>query len=89
MVNGEDKVLWSYENELTEILRDARPKFKNGSQLNEYKNYIFVRCEAEYINDKFTVTCSSFFGRGKNTKRVIETYFENGETEIDVNLSLH
>ena len=90
LVNGEDKVLWSYENEFTEILREARPKFKkDGTQLNAYKSHIFIRCEAEYIDGKFTVTCSNFFGRGKNTKRIIETYFQDGQTEIDVNLSLH
>lgn len=91
LVNGEDTAKWSYENELTEIFRENRIKTNSsGVQLNTSKSHIFIRCEAEYIDGKFTVTCSNFFGRGKNSKRIVETYFENnGVKEINLKLSLH
>lgn len=88
---------WSYENEFTEILREYRIKADDkNNQLNTQKGYIFIRCEAEYeLNSsnkyEFKVTCSNFFGRGKNTKRVVETYFDKskGLNEIDIQLALH
>lgn len=42
-------------------------------------------------NYEFKVTCSNFFGRGKNSKRVVETYFDksNGLNEINIQLALH
>lgn len=91
LVNGKDEVKWSYENELTQIFRENRIKADSkGAQQNTSKSHIFIRCEAEYINGNFTVTCSNFFGRSKSTKRVVETYFENkGVKEINLKLSLH
>jgi hypothetical protein len=48
MVNGKEEVQWSYDDELSEILRLARPKTDNntssGNTLSPYKNYIFIRC---------------------------------------------
>jgi hypothetical protein len=37
------------------------------------------------------VTCSNFFGRGKSTKRIVETFFDKdaGINEINLKLSLH
>lgn len=86
--NGRNEVLWSYEDEWTEILREHRLKNVDGVIQNTQKEYIFLRCEAEYINDTFTVTCSNFFGRKKAIKRMVEiTVDENGI--IDLDLSLH
>lgn len=89
LVEGEEsKVKWSYEDEWTEILREHRLKIVNNVVQNKEKEYIFLKCEAEYINGVFTVTCSSFFGRKKAIKRMVEiTIPENGFTNID--LSLH
>lgn len=91
LVDGKDEVLWSYKDELSEILRDARQKKVNGTIQNTFKGYIFIRCEAEYINDVFTVTCSSFWGRGKNSKRIVKIDFETieGIEQINLKLSLH
>ena len=77
LVNGKDEVKWSYDNELTQIFRENRIKAdSNGVQQNNSKSHIFIRCEAEYINGNFTVTCSNFF--------------ENkGVKEINLKLSLH
>lgn len=80
--------MWSYEDEWTEILREHRLKIVDGVIQNTQKEYIFLRCEAEYINNTFTVTCSNFFGRKKAIKRMVEiTVDENGI--IDLDLSLH
>lgn len=89
LVNGKENVVkWSYEDEWTEILREHRLKIVDGVTKNNEKEYIFLKCEAEYINDIFTITCSSFFGRKKAIKRMVEiTIPENGFTNID--LSLH
>lgn len=89
LVKGKDNVVkWSYEDEWTEILREHRLKIVDGVTKNNEKEYIFLKCEAEYINGVFTVTCSSFFGRKKAIKRMVEiTIPENGFTNID--LSLH
>ena len=88
-VNGKDNVVkWSYEDEWTEILREHRLKVINGVVQNKEKEYLFLKCEAEYINNVFTVTCSSFFGRKKAIKRMIEIPItDNGVVDID--LSLH
>lgn len=88
-VKGQDNVvLWSYEDEWTEILREHRLYKVNGQIQNTQKEYIFLKCEAEYINNNFTVTCSSFFGRKKAIKRMVEIPItDNGIVEID--LSLH
>lgn len=88
LIKGEDKALWSYEDEWTEILREHRLKIINGEIQNTSKDYIFIKCEAEYINDEFTVTCSSFFGRKKAIKRMVEVPItDNGVVNLD--LSLH
>jgi hypothetical protein len=52
LVNGSsDNLKWSYYNEWSEILRECRPKVKeNGVQENVSKDYIFIRCEAEYLD---------------------------------------
>ena len=92
LVNGSsDNLKWSYYNEWSEILRECRPKVKeNGVQENVSKDYIFIRCEAEYLNGQFVVTCSNFFGRGKNSKRIVETPIPTtGLKEINLKLSLH
>lgn len=101
LVDGKDQVMWSYENELSQILRQSRPKMDDaGVQQNVNKNYIFIRCEAEYIRqtndqgeavDKFVVTCSNFFGRGKNNKRIVQANFDtsNNIYQIDLKLSMH
>ena len=88
-VNGlDDVVKWSYEDEWTEILREHRLKIVNGNVQNTEKEYIFLKCEAEYINGIFNVTCSSFFGRKKAIKRMVEIPItDNGVVNID--LSLH
>lgn len=98
LANGKE-VLWSYEDEFIEILRQARPKMDNGAvptQQNAFKTHIFIKCEAEYVKnesgeDVFTVTCSSFFGRGKNSKRIVQTHFDTaqGIHEINLKLALH
>lgn len=89
LVNGEEnKVLWSYEDEWTEILREHRLKVVNGEIKNIEKTYIFLRCEAEYVDGVFTITCSSFFGRKKAIKRMVEIEIpDNGVVDLD--LSLH
>ena len=89
LVNGKPNVVkWSYEDEWTEILREHRLKMVNGVVKNTEKEYIFLKCEAEYVNEIFTITCSSFFGRKKAIKRMVEIPIpENGFTNID--LSLH
>lgn len=89
LVKGKNNVVkWSYEDEWTEILREHRLKIVNGVTQNTEKEYIFLKCEAEYINGVFTITCSSFFGRKKAIKRMVEIPItENGMVNID--LSLH
>lgn len=89
LVNGKsDKVLWSYEDEWTELLREHRLKVVNGEIKNKQKEYIFLKCEGEYIDGTFTVTCSSFFGRKKAIKRMVEIEIpDNGIVDLD--LSLH
>ena len=90
LVNGKDEALWSYKDELSQILRDARQKETKGTVENPYKGYIFIRCEAQYINNKFTVTCSNFWGRGKNSKRILKVDFGNSSTrQINLKLALH
>ena len=98
LVNGSQTNLnWSYENEFTEILREFRIKTDSkGVQQNTQKSHIFIRCEAEYELNKnneyeFKVTCSNFFGRGKNSKRIVETLFDTskGLNEINLKLALH
>lgn len=89
-VNGVDNVVkWSYEDEWTEILREHRLKIVNGSVKNTEKEYIFLKCEAEYINDKFVVTCSSFFGRKKAIKRMVELPLLQEQSVVNIDLSLH
>lgn len=92
LVNGSDANLkWSYLNEWNEILRECRPKTnQNEEQQNVSKDYIFIRCQAEYIDNEFVVTCSNFFGRGKNSKRIVETEIPTtGDRTINIKLSLH
>lgn len=90
LVNGKDQVKWSYEDELTEILRQNRPKYNAaGQQENKSKQYIFIRCEAEYINNEFTVTCSNFFGRSKNIKRIVQVEVPQSGVVPTIDLSLH
>lgn len=89
LVNGEEDVVrWSYEDEWTEILREFRLKTIDGEIQNTQKEYLFLKCEGEYIDGKFVVTGSSFFGRKKAIKRMIEIpVTDNGIVDID--LSLH
>lgn len=91
LVNGENEVIWSYDDELNQILRENRPREGQNGDKRIFKTHIFIRCEAQYVNGKFTVTCSNFFGRGKSTKRIVETFFDKdaGLNEINLKLSLH
>lgn len=96
----ERNVKWSYEDEWTEILREHRLKMINNVVQNKEKEYIFLKCEVEYIGGKynqngewqsgqFTMTCSSFFGRKKAIKRMVELPIINEHGVLDVDLSLH
>lgn len=105
LVNGKDEAVWSYEDELVEIVRENRNiKKENNDIINVSTGYIFIRCEAEYIDDKFTVTCSNFFGRDKKSRKITRVEFpsiptkeikgEDGRTvieagRINLDLSLH
>lgn len=82
LVNGEDKAIWSYEDELVEIVRENRNiKKENDDIINVSTGYIFIRCEAEYIDDKFTVTCSNFFGRDKKSRKITRVEFPSIPTK--------
>ena len=91
LVNGEkDAIRWSYENELSEILRESRiRKTEDGEQLNKKKEYIFIRFEAEYIDEKFVVSATNFFGRGKHATRMIEMAPDSEGIIEEIDLSLH
>lgn len=96
LVNGQkDKIKWSYDNELTEILRESRVrKDANGNQVNTSKEYIFIRFEAEYLKeengeDVFTVSATNFFGRGKHSKRMVEMTPDSTGLVPTIDLSLH
>lgn len=80
--------MWSYEDEWTEILREFRLKIVDGEIQNKEKSYIFLKCEGEYIDGVFTVTCSSFFGRKKAIKRIVEVPIKDNGV-VDIDLSLH
>ena len=100
-VKGLDNVVkYSYEDEWTEILREHRTKIIDGVIANKEKEYIFLKCEVEYIGGKylntgqwesgiFTMTCSNFWGRKKHIKRMVELPVLNENGVIDVDLSLH
>jgi hypothetical protein len=49
----ERNVKWSYEDEWTEILREHRLKMINNVVQNKEKEYIFLKCEVEYIGGKY------------------------------------
>lgn len=91
LVNGEkDVVRWSYENELSEILRETRIRRNaSGEQINVSKDFIFIRFEAEYIDDKFTISATNFFGRGKHATRLTEMYPDELGNVEEIDLSLH
>lgn len=91
LVNGEkDVIRWSYENEFTEILRESRIRKNNdGEQMNKNKDFIFIRFEAEYIDEKFTVSATNFFGRGKHSTRMIEMIPDSLGKVEKIDLSLH
>lgn len=100
-VKGSDTaVRWSYEDEWTEILREYRLKIVNGTVQNTEKEYIFLKCEAEYIGGKYTsngewqsgsfsLTCSNFFGRKKAIKRMVELPLLQEQSVVNIDLSLH
>lgn len=109
----ENVIKWSYEDEWTEILRECRIKYKtdekgnlildengNPTILNKEKEYIFIKCEVEYIGGKylptgewesgiFSMTCSNFWGRKKAIKRMVELPILSESGVIDLDLSLH
>lgn len=100
-VKGVDNVVkYSYEDEWTEILREYRTKVIDGVQMNTEKEYIFLKCEVEYLGGKylntghwesglFTLTCSNFWGRKKHIKRMVELPVLDEFGVIDIDLSLH
>ena len=86
LVNGKDEVQWSYEGELSEILRESRVQ-ENKSGSNDF---IFIRFEAEYIDGKFTISGTNFFGRGKHAKRMVEMKPDSTTGLVkEINLALH
>lgn len=104
LVNGsKENVVWSYEDELIEIVRQNRNiKKADGGSIAVGSGYIFIRCEAEYINGVFTVNCSNFFGRDKKSKKITRVDFpiikkeqfdatgnQITERTINLDLSLH
>lgn len=87
LVNGESQIVWSYEDELVEIVRENRNiRKENGETISVSTGYIFIRCEAEYINDKFTVTCSNFFGRDKKSRKITRVQFPQTPSTEQLNV---
>lgn len=107
LVNGsKENLTWSYQDELIEIVRQNRNiRKENGDIINVGTGYIFIRCQAEYIDDVFTVTCSNFFGRDKKSKKITRVQFpqnvsseettptgktiENNTIKLDLSLHEH
>lgn len=86
LVNGKDEVKWSYEGELAEILRESRIQ----GDSTDNKDFIFIRFEAEYENEKFVISGTNFFGRGKHAKRMVEMQPDSTTGLVkEIYLSLH